>query len=176
MQQLFVYTWDVIERTTRAYTETPVYCKPLKTQQAQGTPDILSEHSEEGQASTVDELTWVKQDTKKGCGVACVAMVAGITFDDAAKVLGKRGCTKTHDLHIALGKLGFGIPARLRMLRGSIPDGILKVHRRQRSSGWHWIVKRGDKIYDPQQGAFSVSEYPDLSLVSSALPVDEWQS
>lgn len=51
----------------------------------------------------------VRQQDDNGCGVACVAMLAGITYGEARKQVylsGRSRLTKTKDLLIALRKLG----------------------------------------------------------------------
>ena len=51
----------------------------------------------------------VKQKDKNGCGVACVAMLTNVSYEEARDVIyraGRSRLTKTEDLYIALKALG----------------------------------------------------------------------
>jgi hypothetical protein len=95
----------------------------------------------------------VLQENEEGCGVACVAMIAGVSYWDArVAIFGKKQrylhTTFTSDLVKGLRKLGFRSGGKLTRLgqKSKISDyrdipqnAILKVNRRKNGS-WHWIV------------------------------------
>jgi len=102
----------------------------------------------------------VFQDDENGCGVACVAMIAGITYDDARRIIFKhrRGTyTNTTDLRRALKRLHVRIAGRMTPLgtldyRRLREQAILKVNL-YRGGTWHWVVwdPRRKIILDPQR-------------------------
>jgi nitrogen fixation NifU-like protein len=95
---------------------------------------------------------WIRQDPKtKCCGQIAVAVVAGITLDEAIKLVGKKGTTKTKDLVKALRKIGFSCPDRCRKMPMP-PLAIAQMRSPYRKSGWHWVVVDGKKIYDGCSG------------------------
>lgn len=96
--------------------------------------------------------TWIEQKPNKGnCGVIAVAVIAGITVEDAAAVIGKNGATTTKQLANALRLLGYDCPDRCKVMPRP-PLGIGHLTDPKRKSGWHWVVVDGDKIYDGING------------------------
>jgi hypothetical protein len=101
------------------------------------------------------------QIDEDGCGVACVAMLAGVSYKMAlTKMFGDRHVTPTTTKQIRKELRKFGLFSARKLVR-SIKwrhytelrqDAILKVKIPKRSgAGWHWIVwdaKRG-KFLDP---------------------------
>ncbi|TPK80389.1 hypothetical protein FJ527_01025 [Mesorhizobium sp. B2-4-18] len=90
----------------------------------------------------------VKQSDENGCGVACVAMIADITYSQARKqMFGDRrgGYTNTGDLRRALAQLGIQTGPRLvRLKKNQTPaelpfDAILKTNVKQ-DGEWHWVI------------------------------------
>jgi len=104
---------------------------------------------------------FVAQKYETDCGVACVAMIAGRTWEDAAlSIFGvrwprRRGFrTTTAQLVFALQKLGIKADHRLRVLKPdqyaicdeSLPTIVkVKPHEGVKRSGWHWMVVKSDK-------------------------------
>jgi hypothetical protein len=85
------------------------------------------------------------------CGQTCIAMLLGISIDDALKLIGKRGCTRTRDLVKALRSQGFTCPDRAQRCDRDHPipyDCIMKYSWRGRSKG-HWVLRVGGVEYDP---------------------------
>ena len=90
----------------------------------------------------------VRQLTEMGCGVACVAMVAGVDYFTAyAAIFGltepKDHSTEATDLRRGLRRLGVKTAARLIPLAGRPcseleTTAIVKVNPTQ--DGWHWVV------------------------------------
>src|SRR5437879_4505212 len=93
------------------------------------------------------------QEDENGCGVACVAMLANVSYGMARKTMFGRGDVKptsTADLRKAL--LAFSlkpadllIPLRTRHYSSLRERAILKVNVRKRNY-WHWVV------WNPNQG------------------------
>lgn len=100
----------------------------------------------------------VKQRNENGCGVACVAMIAGVTYSQArALMFGERagGYTDTAQLREALGALGIQTAPKLVLFKSEAPqdlpfNAILKTNRRTKD--WHWVVWdcRRQKVLDPR--------------------------
>lgn len=90
----------------------------------------------------------VEQKTESDCGVACVAMLAGVSYDEAYEAVygsGRKGLTSSGKLRAALTKLGRP-PVEGRMVsKGrttlkSLPhDALLKVQPLTCSTK-HWVV------------------------------------
>ena len=90
----------------------------------------------------------VVQKDRDGCGVACVAMLAGVTYKQAKDVMfgdDSVSLTSTADLYYALklfGKRPLGkrlIPLGTRRYRDLHANALLKVGKPGKS-WWHWIV------------------------------------
>ena len=91
--------------------------------------------------------TWIKQEPKKkNCGVIAVAVIAGVTVEEAAKAIGKNGATSTKKLAKGLRALGYKCPDRC--VRTKPPLGLGQLHDTRRKSGWHWVVVDGNLIFD----------------------------
>ena len=121
---------------------------------------------------------WIKQpEGKNVCGQIAVAVIAGITLEEAIKLTGKKGCTKTKDLVKALRKLGFECPDRCKRMEKDrlYKDlAIAKLFLPTRKSGWHWIVIENYKIFDGINGNTNGSVmWPDGWKVTSYLPVKQ---
>lgn len=104
------------------------------------------------------------QLTPYGCGVACVAMIAGVGYWTAcAAIFGTeppdRHSTHAADLRRGLKRLGIALADRLRPL-GDRPlsdleaSAIVKVNPRR--DGWHWVVWDTERrrLLDPRQPTY----------------------
>ncbi len=90
----------------------------------------------------------IQQRTKKDCGVACVAMLAGVPYETARAAFGfKRGIVPTSaaDCIRALRKLGVAVDRFLPLgpdpVESLTVPALLKTNKRRKK--WHWTV------YDP---------------------------
>lgn len=101
----------------------------------------------------------VTQRERTDCGVACIAMVASVSYEDAQKALGDAAHSRTQvaDLRKALDKLGYclgrrSIPIAPEKLQQLTFDCILKTKPGPKSGNWHWMVwdSNAQKILDPQ--------------------------
>ena len=101
----------------------------------------------------------VAQKKRTDCGVACVAMVADVSYEDAQEAMGDAAYSRTQvaDLRKALGKLGYclghrSIPIAPEKLQQLTFDCILKTKPGPKSGNWHWMVwdSHAQKILDPQ--------------------------
>lgn len=101
----------------------------------------------------------VTQKRGTDCGIACVAMVAGVSYEEAEKAMGAAAHSRTQvaDLRRALRKLGYSlghrsIPVAPERLQYLTFDCILKTKPGPKSGNWHWMVwdSRAQKILDPQ--------------------------
>lgn len=118
------------------------------------------------------ERKWLKQEPKsKNCGQIAVAVIAGITIEEATKLVGKKGGTNTKMISAALRKLGYLCPIRCsKMKRPQL--GIGQMKHPKRKSGWHWVVVDGDKIFDGINGnPDGTINWPEDWVITSYLPV-----
>lgn len=106
----------------------------------------------------------VVQEDENGCGVACVAMLAGVNYQAArVKMFPRRGgYTNTADLRRALRKFKLKCAPRMVTFRSSgfrnykdLPtDAILKLIAPTHPPGvWHWVVwdARRKCLLDPRK-------------------------
>lgn len=100
----------------------------------------------------------VIQKDASGCGIACVAMVAGVPYDRVMKVAaslslfkGRKGFYTFPSELVAL-LAAFGIKSRFRWhpWRWSTLTSlsIAGIHYRESDRSWHWVVY----VPDPQGG------------------------
>lgn len=120
-------------------------------------------------------MKYVKQDDGPTCGVACYAMITGLTFKKALKKIKKRmnkHGLKTSDMVKALLAAKYKIVGskRLRPVGkkswNDLPSlSLVKI----RPNGcpmhhFHWVIWNGKKIYDPDLGVKMPNEYPDSPI------------
>lgn len=101
----------------------------------------------------------IRQRYRSDCGIACAAMLAGVSYEeasDAAAPLGKRrGQTNETTMSLILQHLGF--EAKIPMIPGPAngTNALLKCNRGERRRAgvktWHWCVwsSAEQKILDP---------------------------
>ncbi|MGE0093766.1 MAG: cysteine peptidase family C39 domain-containing protein [Alphaproteobacteria bacterium] len=121
-----------------------------------------------------DQMRQIWQLDENGCGIACIAMLAGIGYRQAKRELyagtSRRTSTftDTRDLRRVLKRFGFKTSGHLRSLRGRQlidlrSDAILKVNPRPDGS-WHWVIwdATRKRILDPKgprRGPYRYSSY-----------------
>ncbi len=132
-------------------------------------------------------MAFIRQRNRKDCGVATLAMLCGVTYEEAYRIIPwrKHGIlfgTDTKMLRAGAERLGYRTEStpqdRLRVVRPPkdwgglagalisdfwylIPDNsLVKVpHPKGRNYGWHWVAWRKEHIYDPARGVFHPSKY-----------------
>jgi hypothetical protein len=85
------------------------------------------------------------------CGQACIAMILGVSLDEAVKIVGKRRGTQTKSLVWALRSHGFKCSDRLQRLLDNQPlprNAILKV-KLEGGRNWHWVLIWNGMWHDP---------------------------
>lgn len=94
----------------------------------------------------------VEQRQRNDCGVACVAMVANVSYKKAFVALGfnkntRKFGTNKHNLRTALYALGLDTYPKMRRVPKDITTitnkAILRCNQ-YRGKDWHW------KVYDPK--------------------------
>lgn len=125
-------------------------------------------------------MAFVKQRTKTDCGVAALAMLCDAAYEEAKEAIrfyvkNNLG-TSTRMLRKAARKLGYRTKStpqnRLKVIKapdmwigktvgGEIwqfipPNSLVKIPGRR---GWHWVVWKKGKIYDPARGVFLPRKY-----------------
>ena len=114
-------------------------------------------------------MKYVKQDDGPTCGIACYAMITGITFDQAYKKIKKRmnkHGLKTIDIVNTLRTDHYKIigSGRLRPVGNKTWNDLPKIALvKVRPEGcpmhhWHWVVWNG-KVYDPAMGVMASKTY-----------------
>lgn len=131
-------------------------------------------------------MAFVKQRNKRDCGVAALAMLCDVTYEDANRAIpwrreGILSGTTTTQLREGGIKLGYATEStpqdRLKVIRAPkswaerkvdpdiwslIPNNsLVKIPASLGSGDWHWVVWRKGKIYDPARGVFFPRKYGD---------------
>lgn len=115
-------------------------------------------------------MKYVKQDSGPTCGVACYAMITGVTFKEAHKKIKKRMNSrglKTIDMIRALKAdnhkiVGSGRlrPVGKKTWRDLPKTSLVKVRPTNCSKyHWHWVIWDGKKVYDPVIGVKTSKKY-----------------
>lgn len=121
-----------------------------------------------------------RQPTKRTCGQTCVAMAAGVTFDEAAEAVGHRRSTTYRDLQRGLAKLKVWCTSREAYDPSKkLPEMAILRLRSYDNKRWggHWVLLAGGYVYDPLGDGSSLYEYYVMHLsfrncrVVSYLPV-----
>lgn len=126
-------------------------------------------------------MAFIKQRGSKDCGIAALAMLCDVTYEEAERAIpwkreGLLNGTDTKMLKRGAWKLGYDVQGtktgRLIPLRGKswddIPDNSL-VKIKGEAAGetlFHWVVWRNKKIYDPAVGVFRPRHYHDREPTS----------
>jgi hypothetical protein len=87
------------------------------------------------------------------CGQACLAMVAGLTLDEACYLVGHRQQTGPSEIAPALGALGFEL--RPRLIAGAAPaPNVVGLLDLRGLGGGHVVVLDGEgNVLDPALAA-----------------------
>lgn len=134
-------------------------------------------------------MAFIKQKLKSDCGVAALAMLCDVTYEEAERAIPWSSSstihgTDTKQLRAGGLKLGYrtestpqnrlkqvSLPPKWRNLPVPntsdwwylIPDNsLVKIGSEQ--VGWHWVVWRKNKIYDPSRGVFHPSRHGSRPL------------
>jgi Peptidase C39 family len=102
----------------------------------------------------------VVQEDENGCGTACVATIAGVSYSEAQKRTKTRGTTTAKQLREALRFYGFDLKRRMSLRGKTYSDlkqsGLLfaRISRIGTDETWgHWVVWDGhaQAIIDPSR-------------------------
>ncbi len=128
-------------------------------------------------------MAFIRQRNSKDCGVAALAMLCDVTYEKAYEAIpwrreGILNGTNTTMLRQAGLKLGYRTVStpqdRLKLISpppgwpkeidhtiwSLIPDNsLVKLPQLLGERGWHWVVWRNGKIYDPTCGVFRPEKY-----------------
>lgn len=132
-------------------------------------------------------FTKIVQQDSYGCGVACLAMAAGITYEDARALfvrvgLGQRRknkpafSTNLSDLAMALSVAGLvNVPRRWKGWNHFKGLGVIKIRASGSDTGKHWYwclafqnASYGIVLFDPCSFAPSF-QYPPLDVIYTSL-------
>ncbi|HWB02770.1 MAG TPA: hypothetical protein VG796_07070 [Verrucomicrobiales bacterium] len=121
------------------------------------------------------------QKTGTSCGVACVAMLARLSYRDAfrtgilcfeASHWSSSHRTDSSELRKMLNSLGWKLGRRVscRAWRKVPPGSLVAVHLKK-DDGWHWVVSDADDdgpfFYDPKR-SIRINRRRDFSRVRVA--------
>lgn len=109
-----------------------------------------------------------------GCGPACVAMLTGVTLEQAERAVGKARKTHTRDLVAGLRRLGWRPGPRLMRLRPGLPmpPGTIVKVRWHGTALTHWVVHdRDGRIACPTHGWTTVPDLLRRAALLSYLPM-----
>lgn len=113
----------------------------------------------------------VVQTTGTSCGVACVAMLARLSFRDAKSLVSlvlkkdwNQGNHRTHasDLRAMLKPVGWrlGRQVKCRTWRKVPPEALVAVQRKLPKNEWHWVVSgvddAGPYFFDPRKNVKAI--------------------
>ncbi len=133
-------------------------------------------------------MAFIKQRGKSDCGVAALAMLCGVTYEWAEQAIpwrrrGVAGGTTTKQLRDGAERLGFEgrgteqghlkrmPPFEIPLLPSPrwhlIPDNSLVKVPNPLAFGWHWVVFKKGKIYDPAHGVFRPGQGNYYAIPSS---------
>lgn len=121
---------------------------------------------EEKEMRKAEPLRLVMQNTPQTCGQACIAMLAGVSLEEAIAVMHTSGPTSIGQLIQALDHYGIthgGKNTRLSKKNPELPEtAVLTVHFPEYS---HWVVYHKGKYYDPEFGLADTC-HPDGRVTS----------
>ncbi len=132
-------------------------------------------------------MAMIRQRNKNDCGVAALAILCDVTYEEAEQAIPWRSSsaihgTDTKQLRAGAIKLGYdgqgtpqhrlkqiALPPKWRKLPIPntsdwwylIPDNsLVKIsHPKGPNYGWHWVAWRKEHIYDPARGVFHPSKH-----------------
>jgi hypothetical protein len=132
-------------------------------------------------------MAFIRQRGKMDCGVAALAMLCNVTYEEAERAIpwrrvGVSRGTYTKQLRKGASKLGYSTKSTLRdrlkpiiypKFWARLPpptlsdvwylmpnNSLVKIpHPDGLKHGSHWVVWRREKIYDPARGVFHPAKY-----------------
>lgn len=116
----------------------------------------------------------VMQGHKRGCGVACVAMVVGLSYwqtfhefplDVQDRISRDIKGTTTGDLRKVLAAFGHKIPARRTPTKKWPKEPCIAAVDVKRNGNWHWVIWTGRRILDPARSFHTTEDSYSLSGV-----------
>lgn len=116
-------------------------------------------------------MKYIKQKNKTDCGIAALAMLCDVTYEEAERSIpwrrqGVLRGTDTKQLREGGAKLGYRVKStpKSHLLRSQgkgwstiPPNSLVKIAAD--GGYWHWVVWSGRKIYDPARGVFLPKRY-----------------
>lgn len=104
------------------------------------------------------------------CGQACVAMLAGVSLEEATQTVGKSGLTLTRDVRQALEKYGFVLGPTIRVSKkATMKDLCLCTIHYTDSENTHWTIYNEGVYYDPAYGV--LVSYPPFVRITSFIQI-----
>lgn len=115
------------------------------------------------------DMAFIRQRTDKDCGVCCLAMLAGLSYEESLGLIfgdepPRNLSTKTKDIVAAASRSAhaFTTRTRLKVCRSKawseVPSNSLVKIRHKGHSNWHWVAYRKGKVYDPARGVSTTNK------------------
>lgn len=105
---------------------------------------------------------YIEQPTNsKVCGQTCIAMVLGISLEEAIKLYGHRKATSFNDHKVILERFGYTLGEFIKIdnRKGfDLPDLCLVRIVKANNKVGHFIIHDNGKFYDPSRGVFDSKE------------------
>ena len=119
-------------------------------------------------------MSYVQQKNKNDCGVASLAMLCDVSYEEAHRSISWFPSAKiwgvdTKMIREGAIKLGYAfigteqgrmIPLGKRNWLQIPHNSLVKVPNPKEPGHWHWVVWRKNKVYDPALGVFPSHRYP----------------
>jgi len=104
-------------------------------------------------------MRYVRQRTDTECGIACIAMLADVSYEDARQALfgpKHKGKGRTQKDQMRKALTGFGVITTKRLIRCARQptlkrDALVRANVAPKSGNWHWAVwdARRQRFLDP---------------------------
>ena len=116
-----------------------------------------SPYSRSNPVRKIDNITYIKELTGYLCGQSCVAMLAGVSVDEAIKIIGTDKGTNKQDLKKALDYYGIAYALKSTKYDPNIPLPDLciiqmTVEKPPDIKYGHWGIYHNGIYYDPEFG------------------------
>lgn len=113
----------------------------------------------------VEELKLLKQpDNSRLCGQTCLAMILGITIEEAIREFGHDGCTHIYELEEVLTNHQY---STTRVAGANFSRGICRLRSTANKKWSHFAVMWDGVLYDPWLGI--KPDYPEDFYICSTI-------
>lgn len=123
-------------------------------------------------------MKWVEQPRpSRVCGQVAIAVLCGLTLDQACRQIGHRKGTRTKALVRVLRAFGFQCEDHCkRRVRSEMPDVALAQVRTigRPQDSWHWIVVANGVVYDGCEGGIHTLEWYERAILRNGYKITSY--